>query len=66
MTSVRDELIRYGQRTAQAGLVAGAGGNVSARDGDSIWMKPELAVLPNGHFPGRMARITERCSVANI
>lgn len=40
MASVKDELIKYGVKIAQAGLVAGAGGNISARDGDIVWMKP--------------------------
>jgi L-fuculose-phosphate aldolase len=40
MASVREELVRYGQRIAQAGLVAGAGGNISAREGAIVWMKP--------------------------
>lgn len=38
--SIREELSRYGHKTASAGLVAGAGGNISARDGNIIWMKP--------------------------
>jgi L-fuculose-phosphate aldolase len=40
MSSVREELIRFGVKIAQAGLVAGAGGNISAREGDVVWMKP--------------------------
>jgi L-fuculose-phosphate aldolase len=40
MASVRQELVRYGKKIAQAGLVAGAGGNISAREGDIVWMKP--------------------------
>ena len=40
MASVKEELVRYGIKIAQAGLVAGAGGNISARDGQIIWMKP--------------------------
>lgn len=40
MTTVRDELIHYGRKTAESGLVAGAGGNISAREGDIVWMKP--------------------------
>jgi len=34
------ELIKYGKKIVQANLVAGAGGNISARDGRTIWMKP--------------------------
>lgn len=40
MADIRNELIKYGVKIAQAGLVAGAGGNISARDGNIIWMKP--------------------------
>jgi len=40
MADIRVELTNYGVKIARAGLVAGAGGNISARDGDVIWMKP--------------------------
>lgn len=40
MTDIRIELVRFGRKIAQAGLVAGAGGNISARDGNTVWMKP--------------------------
>ncbi len=40
MKSVPQELVRYGKKIAQARLVAGAGGNISARENDMIWMKP--------------------------
>jgi L-fuculose-phosphate aldolase len=40
MADIRVELIKYGKKIAQFGLVAGAGGNISARDGNLIWMKP--------------------------
>ena len=40
MSNVREDLIKYGIKIAQAGLVAGAGGNISARDGKIVWMKP--------------------------
>lgn len=39
-TSVREELVEYGIRIARAGLVAGAGGNISALEGNIVWMKP--------------------------
>ena len=45
MNDVRDELVKYGKRIAEAGLVAGAGGNISARDGDLVWMKPSGLAL---------------------
>jgi L-fuculose-phosphate aldolase len=37
---VREELVAYGGKIARAGLVAGAGGNISVRDGAIVWMKP--------------------------
>ncbi len=40
MSTVREELVRFGVKIAQGGLVAGAGGNISAREGDIVWMKP--------------------------
>lgn len=40
MTDVREELVQYGIKIARAGLVAGAGGNISARDNDRAWLKP--------------------------
>ncbi|MFH0953263.1 MAG: class II aldolase/adducin family protein [Verrucomicrobiota bacterium] len=40
MAVVRQELASYGKQIARAGLTAGAGGNISARDGRLIWVKP--------------------------
>jgi len=40
MISIKEELVKYGAKTASAGLVAGAGGNISAREGGVVWMKP--------------------------
>ena len=40
MADIRNELIEYGCRASRAGLSAGTGGNISARDGEIIWMKP--------------------------
>ena len=40
MSTIREDLIKYGIKIARAGLVAGAGGNISARDGRIVWMKP--------------------------
>lgn len=37
---LRRDLVAFGRRIAHAGLVAGAGGNISARDNNKIWMKP--------------------------
>ncbi len=37
---VKKELVEYGVKIARAGLVAGAGGNISAREGEIVWMKP--------------------------
>jgi L-fuculose-phosphate aldolase len=38
--SIREELVKYAVKTVSSGLVAGAGGNVSARENNTIWMKP--------------------------
>jgi L-fuculose-phosphate aldolase len=40
MAIVRQELAQYGLMIAKAGLTAGAGGNISARDGRLMWVKP--------------------------
>jgi L-fuculose-phosphate aldolase len=40
MPVIRQELAKYGNLIAQAGLTAGAGGNISAREGRLIWVKP--------------------------
>lgn len=40
MSGMKEELARYGVKIARAGLVAGAGGNISVRDGAMVWMKP--------------------------
>jgi L-fuculose-phosphate aldolase len=40
MPCVKEELVEYGRKIYAAHLVVGAGGNISARDGEVIWMKP--------------------------
>lgn len=40
MPVTRQELARFGRMIAQAGLTAGAGGNISAREGRLVWIKP--------------------------
>jgi len=40
MSNIQNELTKYGKKIAQSGLVAGAGGNISARHGTMVWMKP--------------------------
>ena len=40
MASVKEELVAYGKKIYAAHLVVGAGGNISARDGGLVWMKP--------------------------
>lgn len=40
MKSIRDELIIYGVKIAKT-LVTSSGGNLSAREGDKIWMQPD-------------------------
>jgi len=44
---VRSELSRYARRLARRGLVAGAGGNVSARSGHAIWISASGVSLEN-------------------
>ena len=43
--SLRESLIDFGVKIVQARLVAGAGGNISAREGEIIWMKPSGLAL---------------------
>ena len=45
MYLIRKELVGYGIKIVQARLVAGAGGNISARDGNVIFMKPSGLAL---------------------
>ncbi len=40
MPVIRQELAEFGRQIAAAGLTAGAGGNISAREGRLIWIKP--------------------------
>ncbi len=40
MGLVRQDLARFGRLLAEFGLTSGAGGNISARDGRLIWVKP--------------------------
>jgi L-fuculose-phosphate aldolase len=40
MSKIKEELVGYGKKIAAANLVAGAGGNISVREGDIVWMKP--------------------------
>ena len=40
MPKIKSGLIGFGKKIARAGLVAGAGGNISARDDNLVWMKP--------------------------
>jgi L-fuculose-phosphate aldolase len=40
MNNIKSELVKYGKKIARAGLVAGAGGNISVRQGNLVWMKP--------------------------
>lgn len=37
---IRQELARFARMIAQARLTSGAGGNISARDGRLVWVKP--------------------------
>ena len=38
--AIREELVAYGNRLMSDGLVAGPGGNISAREGDLIYLSP--------------------------
>jgi len=40
MSSVKEELVYYGNKIYAAHLVVGAGGNISALDDSIVWMKP--------------------------
>jgi L-fuculose-phosphate aldolase len=40
MSLIRQELARYGRMIMDRGLTAGAGGNISAREGRLVWVKP--------------------------
>lgn len=40
MNVVRQDLAEYARQIAAAGLTAGAGGNISAREGRLLWIKP--------------------------
>jgi L-fuculose-phosphate aldolase len=40
MPLIRQELAEYGKKISAAGLSAGAGGNISAREGRLVWVKP--------------------------
>ena len=51
MAQIKIDLVRFGVKIAQAHLVAGAGGNISARDGDIVWMKPSGFAM-DGMGPG--------------
>jgi ribulose-5-phosphate 4-epimerase/fuculose-1-phosphate aldolase len=74
MSDAREQLCECGLRLVQAGLSAGAGGNISVRDGSTIWMSPsgyalsDLTpdilcgiILDSGeHVSGDVAPTTER------
>lgn len=45
MPTVKEDLTEYGRKIYAAHLVVGAGGNISARDADTIWMKPSGMAL---------------------
>lgn len=40
MSQTKIDLVKFGLKIARARLVAGAGGNISARNGEIVWMKP--------------------------
>ncbi len=51
MSRLRNELARYGRRLAARGMVAGTGGNISAREDGRVWVKPARGAL--GELAGR-------------
>lgn len=54
MNELLAELIAAGHELVSSGLVTGAGGNVSVRDGDSMWISPSgfsLADARAEHYP---------------
>ena len=41
MATIQEQLVEYGRKVVAAGLTAGTGGNISARDvQQTVWMKP--------------------------
>jgi len=40
MEEIRKKLTEYGKKIVEKGLVAGPGGNISARDGDFVYLSP--------------------------
>ena len=54
MSEILNELIEAARELVAAGLVTGAGGNVSARDGDTLWVSPSGFSLEDAraeHYP---------------
>ena len=55
MSDVLDSLVATARRLPQEGLVRGAGGNVSAREGDTMWISPSGMSFEDagpGDYPG--------------
>ncbi len=55
MSDVLDSLVATARRLPQEGLVRGAGGNVSAREGDTMWISPSgmsFEDAGSGDYPG--------------
>ncbi len=54
MTQIVTEMIEAARQLVSTGLVTGAGGNVSARDGDHMWISPSGFSLEDArqeHYP---------------
>ena len=54
MTEIVAEMIDAARQLASAGLVTGAGGNISVRDGDHMWISPSGFSLEDArqeHYP---------------
>ena len=54
MSTILEELVAAAEELVAAGLVTGAGGNVSCREGDSMWVSPSgfsFADARPEHYP---------------
>lgn len=56
MRKIAEALVAYGKKIVDAGLVAGAGGNISAREGGDIWLKPSGCAMDD-MTPADLCRI---------
>ncbi len=55
MSEILNELVATAKQLSQSGFVTGAGGNVSAREGDCMWISPSGFSFEDAqtqHYPG--------------